>query len=103
MAYTYEQIGGTHMTELVPREDIENHVGRERHAADHYGRINTSEGRFYILHSRECLESGIDLRDCEFSLALDRGTERFERWHEDRPIRLGINSNGLLVPSNSDF
>jgi hypothetical protein len=31
-----------------------------------------NEQTVYILHSRECLTSGIDLRDCRFSLALDR-------------------------------
>jgi hypothetical protein len=84
------------MTEIVPREDIENHVGRQRHPSDHYGRWNTSEGRFYILHSYECVTKGEDLRQCEFSLALDRGID-FEHWHENVPVRLSI-TNGRLVP-----
>lgn len=86
------------MTELVPPEDIENHVGCERHPTEHYGRINTADGRFYILHSRECKDSGIDLRECQFSLALDRGTKGFERWHENVPVRLHVNIAGRLTP-----
>lgn len=87
------------MTDLVPGTDIENHVGRERHPIAHYGRINTAEGRFYILHSRECLDSGGDLRQCVFSLALDKGTRGFEHWHENKPIQLAINSSGRLIPA----
>lgn len=86
------------MTELVPREDIENHVGHERHATEHYGRMNTVEGRFYILHSLECLDSGIDLRECKFSVALDHGTSGFEHWHENVPVKLSV-KDGMVTPT----
>lgn len=86
------------MSELVPREDIVNHVGRERHPNDHYGRWNTNEGRIYILHSYECVTKGEDLRQCEYSLALDKGPRRFEG-HKDTPVKLAINSNGRLIPA----
>lgn len=59
------------MTRLESADEIEGIVGAERHATEHLGRAVSVEQRLYILHSVECVESGIDLRDCEFSLALD--------------------------------
>lgn len=61
------------MTDLVPAADIERIVGAKRHPTKHIARAVNAETTVYILHSRECLGSGIDLRECEFSLALDNG------------------------------
>ena len=59
------------MSEIVPASKIEGIVGAERHPTEHIGRAVSSEQTVYILHSRECIDSGIDLRDCPFSVALD--------------------------------
>ncbi|ACC42321.1 hypothetical protein MMAR_3910 [Mycobacterium marinum M] len=86
------------MSNLVPAEDIERIVGASRHSTMHIGRAISSEQTVYILHSHECKDSGIDLRECELSLALDRGIER-PSWagYEDRPVALGI-IHERLVP-----
>lgn len=93
------------MTELVPPEDIERIVGVERHATDHYGRAVAAENRIYILHSQKCKDSGIDLRECKFSLAADEGAKADDwddywddRW--DQPVVLGIERR--LVPWGTD-
>lgn len=36
----------------------------------HYGRGSRSLGEFFILHSRDCLDSGIDLTTCPYSLVM---------------------------------
>lgn len=54
------------MSELVNPDVIEQLVGITRHPTLHYGRLNSESGVFYILHSQECRDSGIDLRDCPF-------------------------------------
>jgi hypothetical protein len=86
------------MSDLVPTEDIERIVGVARHRKAHYGRAVSSQQTVYILHSKECKDSGIDLRDCRFSTALDEGI-RMESWTgvEDVPVMLGV-WQGLLVP-----
>ncbi|UXA19529.1 hypothetical protein [Mycobacterium sp. SMC-4] len=86
------------MSDLVPAEDIERIVGVPRHRTVHYGRAVSSEQTVYILHSRECKESGIDLRDCRFSIAMDRGIE-MSSWdgHEDTSVILGV-WNERLIP-----
>lgn len=90
------------MTDLVPAEDIERIVGVERHSTEHWGRAVSAEGRVYILHSRECLDSGRDLRECPYSLALDNGIDPFD-WteNEDVPVSLWIDEQDdktWLVP-----
>lgn len=86
------------MSDLVPAEDIERIVGVMRQYHAHYGRAVSSEQVVYILHSKLCLESGIDLRDCPFSVALDQGIDE-QRWtgYEDVPVMLDIR-HGELVP-----
>jgi hypothetical protein len=86
------------MSNLVPAEDIERIVGTARHYQAHYGRAVSSEQTVYILHSKRCRGSGIDLRACRFSVALDRGINP-EAWvgHEDVPIALGV-WDGRLIP-----
>jgi hypothetical protein len=86
------------MTDLVPAEDIERIVGTGRRQDVHYGRAVSSERTVYVRHSKECLGSGIDLRECGFSVALDRGIN-MEAWldRQDVPVALGIWA-GRLIP-----
>jgi hypothetical protein len=88
------------MTDLVPDEDIERIVGVSRHYRLHYGRAVSAEQTIYILHSKRCKDKGIDLRECRYSIALDRGIP-MAAWtgHEDVPVELGI-WDGRLVPIN---
>lgn len=88
------------MTDLVPASDIECIVGVSRHPTVHYGRAVSSEQRVYILHSVACRDSGIDLRDCEYSLALDEGID-LTVWaaREDVPVELVVSDGGRLVPA----
>jgi hypothetical protein len=87
------------MTGLVPPEGIERIVGIARHRDLHYGRAVSCEQTVYILHPKSCLASGIDLRDCDFSAALDRGID-LGAWsgYEDSPVQLIVLPNGELVP-----
>lgn len=85
------------MTDLVSPDDIERIVGAERHDAMHIGRAVSSEETVYILHSQQCKDSGIDLRECRWSLALDKGID-LNQWdgYEDRPVALGIIRDRLV-------
>lgn len=85
------------MSNLVPAGDIEQIVGVARHRKAHYGRASSTEQVVYILHSKECLASGIDLRDCRFSVALDRGINE-RRWtgYEDVAVALGAWGDDLV-------
>lgn len=85
------------MTEKVPADKIEGIVGRRRHPVNHYARAVSAEQTVYILHSRECLLTTPDLRDCPHSLALDRGID-LGYWVEDVPLRV-IVSGGRLLPA----
>lgn len=92
------------MTDIVPTEDIERIVGVPRAAKDHYARAVSAEQTVYILHSRECLKLGRDLRLCPFSLALDNGI-RVEEWVEDFPVQVSIEgafNRTRLVPAHND-
>lgn len=77
------------MSALVPAGDIERIVGVDRHDTLHYARAVSDEQTVYILHSRKCVDSGIDLRKCRFSLALDNGI-RLAEWVEDEPCVVEI-------------
>lgn len=87
------------MTDLVSSDEIERIVGIERHPTRHYARAVSAEQMVYILHSQRCKDSGRDLRDCLFSLALDNGIDERD-WSdmEDRPVRVTINRDQQLVP-----
>ena len=87
------------MTEIVPPEAIEQIVGVRRHPTQHIGRAISAEQRMYILHSQECRDSGIDLRACPYSQALDLGLNE-ARWSysADQPVRLAITGGGDLAP-----
>ena len=82
------------MSELVDPVLIEELVGARRNVFVHIGRMRIDG--FYILHSQECVGSGIDLRDCRFSLALDSGIDPMD-W-PDRPVFLLFNEDGYLAP-----
>jgi hypothetical protein len=52
------------------------------------------------LHSQECKDSGVDLRKCPFSVALDLGIP-LDRWEgfEDEPLELWVSAaTGRLIP-----
>ena len=72
------------MTKLVSPSDIERIVGVTRAAHEHWGRAVSAEQTVYILHSQTCLDSGVDLRDCPFSVALDLGID-VDDWVQDVP------------------
>lgn len=87
------------MSELVPADQIEQRVGTTRHPTRHYARAVSAEQTVYILHSLECRDSGIDPRDCAFSLASDRGI-RMVVWQDrqDGPLPVTV-TRGRLVPA----
>jgi hypothetical protein len=51
----------------------------------------------YILHSQACFNLGDDLRDCSYSMALDRGINVSE-WIQDVPLPVRVSASGRLVP-----
>lgn len=90
------------MTNLVPAATIESIVGESRHASLHLGRAVAAERAVYILHSEKCRSSVPDLRDCDYSKALDCGI-RVEDWLKswDRPVVLAIRESGTLIPRSA--
>lgn len=86
------------MTDLVPAEEIEQIVGARRHPHQHLGRAVSSEQTVYVLHSEKCRDSGVDLRECEWSVALDRGID-LDDWagHVDQAVVLAFRQ-GRLFP-----
>lgn len=91
------------MTDLVPAADIERIVGEHRHPHLHLGRAVSAEQIVYILHSAGCRDSTPDLRDCDYSRALDLGIYEGD-WtgRQDRPIVLAIDAFGALVPDDTE-
>lgn len=85
------------MSELVDPTAIEGVVGASRHEVAHLGRAVSAEETVYILHSTSCKASGVDLRLCAYSVALDRGinTNDWARWM-DRAVVLDITRAGSL-------
>jgi hypothetical protein len=95
------------MSELVDPSEIETIVGATRHPTDHIGRADSSTQTVYILHSQECRDSGIDLRECPFSIALDRGIEEWFPWTgwrrlQDQPVRLEL-ARDYLMPAFDEY
>lgn len=81
--------------QLVDRTTCEQTVGQQRW---HFEHIGMYDGRtITILHSRRCLDSGVDLRDCVFSLALANGTTSNGCWIKDYPHILEV-KGGCLHP-----
>jgi hypothetical protein len=87
------------MSNLVPADQIEQIVGARRHALAHLGRAVTAEQIVYVLHSQRCKDSGIDLRACTYSQALDSGIEGLHEWdgQEDQVVTLQV-AHGCLLP-----
>lgn len=85
------------MSERVPADQIEQIVGIQRHPTRHYARAVSAEETMYILHSQECRDAYDDLRDCPWSLALDRGIDLAE-WdgYEDRPVLVRVRDRRLV-------
>lgn len=92
------------VSDLVDLEEIEGIVGVKRDPTLHWGRADSTSRTVFVLHSQECRDSGADLRECSFSLALDRGiTEDFGTWlawsyQQDRPVGLEVCPRGFLRP-----
>ena len=89
------------MTDLVPADQIEQIVGTLRHPTRHYARAITAEQTVYILHSQACRDHTPDLRDCVYSIALDRGIDPVaDAWdgHYDSPQQVALYW-GHLIPS----
>lgn len=80
MERLYAEGAAASWSDLVPTEEID---------AEHWARAVSAEQTVYVLHSRECLESGTDLRQCRFSLALDNGI-RQDEWTEDRAVIVDV-------------
>lgn len=92
------------MTRLEAADRIEGIVGAKRHATDHLARAVSAEQRVYILHSTACVDSGIDLRECAYSQALDYGID-LDVWGDcqDTPVRLTIDDEHEdLIPHTID-
>ena len=86
------------MSALVDPGAIENIVGHARHGMQHLARADSEDEIVYILHSQKCKDSGDDLRDCPYSLALDLGIDPADwRGFEDRPVVVAI-IRGRLFP-----
>jgi hypothetical protein len=86
------------MAKLVDPSLIENIVGVRRHPTAHYARVDAATQIVYILHSQKCVQSTPDLRDCYYSLVLDRGiNDRDWKGNLNRPVVAGV-SNDRLVP-----
>ena len=86
------------MTYLVPAETIEKIIGLPRMNSSHLGKLSSLTDMVYVMHSHECLDSGVDLRECEYSLALDKGLDMgvwYRLW--DQVVVLEI-EDGLLYP-----
>ena len=79
------------MSRLESARTIEAKVGAKRHPTEHLGRAVSVMQRVYVLHSAECVASGIDLRTCAYSIALDEGIDLnvWKGW-EDQPVQLTI-------------
>jgi hypothetical protein len=93
------------VSDAVPADEIESIVGIERHPTEHYARAISAEGRVYVLHSQACKDSTPDLRDCPYSVALDRGIESFIPWSgwrraQDRAVRVEV-FQGWLIPERA--
>lgn len=61
----------TSSVQQIPAEVALAKVGAERSQVLHWGRGSEKDQTFYILHSIDCIESGIDLTTCPYSVALD--------------------------------
>lgn len=86
--------------DLADVDTIETKVGAKRHPTEHLARIINAEAIFYILHSQDCKDSGIDLRECEYSLAYDNTTPENSNLPADRTFVLKIEDGRLARMMN---
>ena len=88
------------MTEVIRANFVESIVGVMRHETKHFGRAVSAEGVMYILHSCECVRTGIDPRECPYSVALDLGIDPLLWAHQqDCVVVLAIcPDEGDLIP-----
>lgn len=85
------------MSSLVNASIVERIVGRERHPILHWARLNPDDQTVTILHSQACIETSTDLRECRFSLAMDRGVDaRYVRL-TGQPLIAHVDEEGLLA------
>ncbi len=79
------------MSQIEPADTIERIVGARRHATEHRARAVSLTKRVYVLHPEECVARGIDLRNCEYSEALDLGID-LGVWEQfqDEAVIVGI-------------
>lgn len=84
------------VADRVPAVDIEQIVGAPRHEWVHFGRADSLQGRFFLLHSRRCVATNSDLRECPFSQALDRGIYPGPA-DLDRTVPVGIRYGNLTI------
>lgn len=88
------------MSERVPADQIEEIVGVERHPTEHRARCDTEAQMVYVLHSHACVQTGVDLRLCRFSRALNRTIDDRWRGWEDRPVVVSIDpETHRLIPN----
>lgn len=90
------------MSDHVDPEVIEQIVGVKRHPTRHYARAVSAEQTVYVLHSEECRATYDDLRDCPWTLALDRGIDEYD-WsdREDVPVLVRVR-DGRLIPDRGE-
>lgn len=90
------------MSDRVPSDEIEAIVGAKRDPYLHQAKAVSAEQTVYVLHSQACLDSGIGLPMCRFSLALDNGI-REDEWVQDEPTVvkvIGAFGQTRLVPKS---
>lgn len=86
------------MSKKVDPSAIEKIVGAPRNRKAHFGKLMSDEDRMYIMHSHECVRDNEDLRQCKFSLAMDRNMpEAIWNKYADKTVLLGV-MEGALVP-----
>lgn len=86
------------MTTRVPADQIEQLVHAHRHPTEHIIRGDYTTLTAYILHSAECQDRYADLRDCPWSLALDRA----DVWlSTDQPQFVRIRDGRLVATGES--
>ena len=95
------------MTEHVDPTEIERIVGAPRHENLHLGWVDLNghdpdshliQAQVFILHSAACKSYRKDLRECPFSIALDRGAGEWDPDLFERTVVLGIDEYGRLIP-----
>ena len=95
------------MTERVDPTEIETKVGAPRHENLHLGLVDLNghdpasyliQAQVFILHSHRCKSAREDLRECPFSIALDRGAGQWDPDLFERTVVLGIDEYGRLIP-----